>query len=150
MGLRDNSFAKIWSAKKGNGNSYSVNMSISRKDKETGEYKTQFSGFVNFAGEAAKKGAGLGLPATMDREHPQSRSIQIKGSPDVTTYYNPDQYKRLMAAANGNDELTKFVRSRANEKYITIWDFELADGSTPKPQQTAKKEEPQEEDELPF
>jgi len=159
MGLRDNAYAKIWSAKK-NGNIYSVNMTISRKDKVSGEYKQQFSGFVTFAGEAAKKVEGLGLPEKMDRNNPHSRSIQVKGSPDITTYMDAEKYKRLLDAASGNNELSQFVRNRANEKYITIWDFELADSSnvtsskpkatSPKPEAKMPSEPVTEDDELPF
>jgi len=165
MALRDGCYAKIWSAKP-NKKIYSCNISVSRKDKETGEYKQEFSGFVNFSGDAAKKVAVLGLPEKSDRDNPISRSIKITRSPDISSYYNKETYKKLIDAANGNEELINFIRSRANEKYITIWDFELADSNggsnggdaDQKPAKSAKKPAPpvddtevdMDDEELPF
>jgi len=161
MALRDGSYARIWSAKQ-NGKVYSCNISVSHKDKQTGEYKTDFSGYVNFGNTAAEKVATLGLPEIMDRNNPIGKTIKIKGSPDISTYYNKEATEKLLAAANGNDGLVKFIRSRANEKYITIWDFELEEGNSAKASSNSNKtankpvaptddtETEADEDELPF
>lgn len=56
MGFSNGSYAKIWKINIPEGaKRASVNITISRKDKATGEYKTVFSGFVNFVGEAFNK-----------------------------------------------------------------------------------------------
>lgn len=58
-----------------------VRLSISRKDKQTGEYTQDFSGFVSFVGTAtAKKAACL------------TEGARIKlGDVDVTTSYNSEK-----------------------------------------------------------
>lgn len=128
MGLRDKSYAKIWSARK-IGKIYSVRMTISRKDQKTGEYENQFGGFVNFAGDAAEKIRELGLPERSERGNSSYRSIQITRSPDITTYYDAQYINKLLSLAKGNDELEKFIRNNSNTTSITIWDFELAEDS---------------------
>lgn len=62
MGFRENAYAKIWSVD--NKGTYSkVNLSTSKKVKgvEPAEYETDFSGFVNFVGNAQKKIDSIGL-----------------------------------------------------------------------------------------
>lgn len=53
------SYASIWSVNKGKGNYYDVRISTSRKRKDTGNYETDFSGFVRFCGEAGNQIASL-------------------------------------------------------------------------------------------
>lgn len=56
MGFQTGAYAKIWQIKPSEkGNSTNIQLSISRKNKMTNEYETDFSGFVNFYGEAHKK-----------------------------------------------------------------------------------------------
>lgn len=60
MGFRKDSFATVWSAEVVSDTLTKVRLSISRKNKQTGEYETDFSGFVSFVGTAAaKKAAAL-------------------------------------------------------------------------------------------
>lgn len=157
MGLRENSYAKVWTMKQ-NGQTYSCRVSVSRKDPESNEYKTLFSGYVNFAGEAAKKASELGLPERMDRENPVYRSIQIKSSPDLSTWYNKAKVDELISLAGDNDKLISFIRAHADEKSVTIWDFELAENSPKdkKNNHTAKKKKTEDfepiddDDDYPF
>lgn len=53
MGFRSGSYASVFSVKKGNGKYYDVNITTSRKDKNTGNYNTDFRGFARFIGNAA-------------------------------------------------------------------------------------------------
>jgi hypothetical protein len=78
MGFRVNTWATVWEVTEGN---YGVNgrISTSRKNKDTGEYTEDFSGFVTFYGAAAEAAKSLN---TRDR-------IKITAC-DVTNSYNRD------------------------------------------------------------
>lgn len=57
MGFRTGSYATIWSVESASDTRTKARISISRKNKQTGEYDTDFSGFVDFIGTAAAKKA---------------------------------------------------------------------------------------------
>ncbi len=59
MGLRNGAFATVWEVKKGNGNYSDVRISTSRKNKQTDQYETDFSGFVRFIGTAHQNASSL-------------------------------------------------------------------------------------------
>ena len=59
MGFRKDSYATVWEVKKGNGNYSDVRLSTSRKNKQTDEYVTDFSGFVRFVGTAHQNAGSL-------------------------------------------------------------------------------------------
>jgi len=52
MGFRTGAYAKLWEIEQKSQGRSRVRLSTSRKDKETGEYETDFSGFVDFCGSA--------------------------------------------------------------------------------------------------
>lgn len=54
-----NSYAKVWDVQPGKGNFTKVRLSVSKKDKQTGEYVQDFSGFCMFIGDAHTKAATL-------------------------------------------------------------------------------------------
>lgn len=153
MGLKTNCYAKVWSVQQ-RGNVCSAKISVSRKNSQTGKYENSFNDFVTFGGEAAKKAIGLGLPERGDRTNPTYRSIKITSSPDLTSYYNKERSDKLLSMANGNDEFTKFIKQHMYQTNVTIWDFELADGSSDNKNQssqlTAPPDEDMGEDDLPF
>lgn len=81
MGFRKESFATIWSVESVSDTLTKARISISRKNKQTGDYDTDFSGFVSFIGTAAaKKAACL---KEKDR-------IRL-GDVDVTTKYDKEK-----------------------------------------------------------
>ena len=94
MGFRQGAYARIWNVND-MGNYSFANVTVSRKDKETGEYKVEFSdGYVRLVGNAHTAAKELGLP---DREHFNSKvdrgvSIQIT-SCDVTNNYSAKDKK---------------------------------------------------------
>lgn len=60
MGFRKESFATVWSVESVSDTLTKARISISRKNKKTGDYENDFSGFVSFIGTAAAiKAAGL-------------------------------------------------------------------------------------------
>lgn len=80
MGFRTGNFATIWEVKKGNGNYSDVRLSTSKKNKQTEQYETDFSGFVRFVGEAHKAAQSL------------KEKDRIKlGDCEVTNSYNKEK-----------------------------------------------------------
>lgn len=62
MGFRNNTYAKIWKVDN-KGNYSTCSMTISKKDKESGEYKTDFQdGFVRLVGQAHEFVSGKDIP----------------------------------------------------------------------------------------
>lgn len=57
MGFRSKAFAKVWSIDLISDTLTKCRISISRRDRETGEYVQDFGGFVTFIGSAAAKKA---------------------------------------------------------------------------------------------
>lgn len=81
MGFRTGAFAKVWEVKPISDTNVKLRLSVSRKNKQTGEYEQDFSGFVNAVGTAAAKKAG-GLK--------EGDRIKI-GDVDVTTKYDAEK-----------------------------------------------------------
>lgn len=81
MGFRTGAYAKIWEVTPMSDTNTKVRLSISRKNKQSGEYEQDFSGYVLCIGTAnAQKAAKL---------HNGSK-IKI-GDCDVTTKYDPQK-----------------------------------------------------------
>jgi hypothetical protein len=81
LGFRSGSYATIWSVDPVSDVQTKARISVSRKNKQSGEYETEFSGFVSFFGTAAaKKAACL---KEKDR-------IKI-GDCDVKTHYDKEK-----------------------------------------------------------
>lgn len=80
MGFRTGNYATIWEVKAGNGNYTDVRLSTSKKNKQTEQYETDFSGFVRFIGTAHQNAASL------------SEKDRIKiGECEVTNSYNKEK-----------------------------------------------------------
>lgn len=82
MGFRTNSFATVWSVERVSDTFTKGRISISRKNKDTGNYEQDFSGFVSFIGTACAQRA-LGLK---ERDRIKLTSI------DVTTQFNKEKH----------------------------------------------------------
>ena len=52
MGFRKDTFATVWSVEPTSDTMTKARISISRKNRQTGEYETDFSGFVSFVGSS--------------------------------------------------------------------------------------------------
>lgn len=57
MGFRVGSFAKVWEVKPKSDVNTQLRVSVSKKNKQTGEYEQDFSGFVSCIGKSAAKKA---------------------------------------------------------------------------------------------
>lgn len=85
MAFRNNSYATVWEIKP-NANYTDVRLSTSHKNKQTGEYETDFSNYVRFIGDAHKMAAGL---KERDRIHLDEVACTNQYNKEKrTTYYN--------------------------------------------------------------
>lgn len=99
MGFRTGAYAKVWEVTPMSDTSTKVRMSISRKNKQSGEYEQDFSGFVLAIGTAAaKKAASL----------KEGNRIKL-GDVDVTTKYDKEKkvtYNAVYAAISKWQEIS--------------------------------------------
>jgi hypothetical protein len=122
MGFRNGSYIKIWEIEdKGN---YSIaNISISRKNKDTGEYDTEFQEkFVKIVSSAHKMLQGISIPKN-------GLSVQIKAC-DVTNKYDAEKKQKYY----------NFV----------IFEIESNDNTTVTKVETKPEVELEEDEDLPF
>lgn len=124
-GFRNGSYATVWETNGISDTMTKARISVSRKDKQTGNYETDFSGFVYFVGSAcAKKAMSL----------KQRDRIKL-GEVDVTVRYDKEKQK----------EFTNFK----------VFGFELQNENAQPQQQTQQKQQRKDEydgdtDQLPF
>lgn len=86
MGFRNNTYAKVWSVEPKSDVNTKVRISISKKNRETGSYEQDFSGFVSFIGSAcAKKAAAL----------KEGDRIKI-GDVDVSSFFSKEKNKEYI------------------------------------------------------
>lgn len=81
MGFRSGSYATIWQIEPVSDVQTRARISISHKNKQSGEYETDFSGFVGFFGTAAAKKAA----------HLKERDRIKINECDVRTYYSKEK-----------------------------------------------------------
>ena len=132
MGFRTGSYATVWSVEAKTDHWTKIRISTSKKNKDTGEYETDFSGFVDCRGTAvATKAAAL---KAMDR-------IKL-GDVEVTNSYDKEKDVGFT-----NYKLFSFEKADSNTQ---------AEAPTPSTQRTSNKKtvddgevEPV-EDNLPF
>ena len=86
MGFRTGAYCTVWDVDPKTDTFTKVRLSVSKKNKATGEYETEFSGFVSFVGTAtAKKAAAL---------KPKDR-IKL-GDVDVTNIYDNESKREYV------------------------------------------------------
>ena len=114
MGWRTGAYATVWAHKDKDGRPRviesisdrmaSARISISRKDKNTGEYKTEFSKFVKFVGTGAVRKA----MTLKERDRIKLLEIDYYETPKIPEPKSEDDYY----------------------KNFVIYDFEIQDGNT--------------------
>lgn len=87
MGFRNNSYAKVWDITPETETRTKLRISISRKNRQTGEYEDDFSGFVKCVGAKAAGDAAKLNPG--DRIKIGDCDVNSKYVPEKkVTYYN--------------------------------------------------------------
>lgn len=123
MGFRSGAYATIWDVESISNTNTKAQISISKKNKDTGEYDTEFSGFVNFLGTAvAGKAARL------------KKKDRIKlGDVDVTTKYDKDKNRTYTNfKVFGFEELEQKGASSAQDDFSDdVDDGEISEGDLP-------------------
>lgn len=102
MGFRKDAFCTVWSVEPVSDVQTKARISISRKDKQTGEYTEDFGGFISFFGTAAAKKA-----ATLkERDRIKLGDVDVRSKYDKAkniTYYNFNVYSfEVQNGAGGN------------------------------------------------
>lgn len=89
MGFKQGAFARIWSVND-EGKYSTANVSVSRKNKETGKYDVEFSdGYVRLVGSAHEAAKELGLPTREEFDSQSDKGVSVKiSSCDVTNNYD--------------------------------------------------------------
>lgn len=91
MGFRKDAYCTVWSVDPVSDVQTKARISISRKDKQTGEYTEDFSGFVSFFGTAAAKKAAC----LKERDRIKLGDVDVRSKYDKAkniTYYNFNVY----------------------------------------------------------
>lgn len=99
MGFRSNAFATVWETKTQSDRWTRLRISISRKNPQTNEYETDFSGWVDCYGSSvAAKAAKL-----KEKDRIKILSCDISNKYDKeknTTYWNPKIFDFEMAGSS--------------------------------------------------
>lgn len=123
MGFRTGAFAKVWEITPMSDTSTKLRLSISRKNKQTGEYEQDFSGFVLCIGTAAARNAAK-----------LSEGARIKlGDCDVTTKYDAQKkitYTNFKLFSFEDADSSKSAESSASPQ-PPVDDGELDDNRLP-------------------
>lgn len=102
MGFRKDAYCTVWSVDPVSDVQTKARISISRKDKQTGEYIEDFSGFVSFFGTAAaKKAASL-----KERDRIKLGDVDVRSKYDrekKVTYYNFNVYSFDIQSGSGSN-----------------------------------------------
>ncbi len=124
MGFRSGAYARIWEVKPYSDTSVKLRLSVSRKNKQTGEYEQDFSGYVDAVGTAAAKKAAC-----------LKEGDRIKlGDVDVTTKYNAEKkitytnYKLFSFEVDGS---TNTFKPDNTEPQLSVDSGEVDDSRLP-------------------
>ena len=121
MGFRKGAYAKIWQVKPVTNTLTDVRLSISKKNKNTGEYEQEFGGYVRFAGfDAAKKAALL----------QEGDRIQL-GDVDVTNKYDKEKNVTYTNFTVFNFEIEEVNQAASPSPAPGVDDGEVDDGRRP-------------------
>lgn len=107
MGFRTGAYASVWEVNEGRGNTMSVRLSTSRKNKD-GNYEQDFSGFCTFIGNAKAKAEKLKV----------KERIKL-GDIDVTTWYDRDKGKEYVNYKVFDFELANGTSNQSTTKAAT-------------------------------
>lgn len=118
MGFRTGAFAKVWEIREVSPAITRVKMSVPRRNKDTGAFETDFSGYVSMIGSARAKADKL------------RRGDRIRlGDVDVSTYYDREN----------NKDYTNFkcFSFEFAENYTSPYSYDRASDSPPERKEAA-------------
>ena len=122
--MREGSYVSIWSVKKGtrgSGNYYDVQMSCSTKRKDTGEYVTDFSGYVRFIAGAAEV---ISKYDGFDAKEHGNQPLRMKlGIMDVKYIYdkkNNKNYLNIAIIGIENPDKAATEQTKTEEDFMKI------------------------------
>ena len=124
MGFRTDAYAKVWSVEPVSDTHTKLRLSISRKNKTTGEYEQDFSGFVSAIGTAAAKKAA---------QLKEGDRIRL-GDVDVTNRYDKEKgvtYTNFRLFSFGKADEAKTSAETSTEPQPTVDDGESEDSRLP-------------------
>lgn len=120
MGFRQNSWATVWSVEQMSDTATKVRLSISHKDRQTGAYEDDFSGFTMFYGTAtAAKAARL-----KERDRIKLGDVDVRSkyvADKNTTYYNFNVYSfETQDEANGVTQANNAAAMQGDTSFLDI------------------------------
>lgn len=127
MGFRKEAYCTVWDVQSISNVNTKGRISISRKDKQTGEYVDDFSGFVNFVGTTAANAA----MALKKGDRIRLGDVDVKTRYDKeknVTYYNFHIYS-FDPATNGGTQADTGAPEAKNAKPVD--DGEIDDSRLP-------------------
>ena len=144
MGFRQDAYARIWSVND-EGRYSTANISVSRKNKDSGAYEIEFSdGYVRLVGAAHEAAKNLGLPTREEFDAKNHKGVSVKiASCDVTNHYDSKSKKLFTNCVIFEFELPESNSSSSGNK---------ANNSNKSKTKTAQKTTAEDyfEDDLPF
>ena len=111
MGFRTDAYATVWEIQN-KGNYHEARITIQRKNKSTGEYEQDFSGFMRMIGTAHTLADDI-----------QARDRIKLGSIDVTNKYDKDTKKTFTNFLCFSFEKVESYGSNKSEEYTSDDDF---------------------------
>ena len=111
MGFRKDAWATCWGAEPKSDTLTNVRISTSKKDKQTGEYNQDFSGFVAFVGTAAAKKAA----ALKEKDRIKLGDVEVTTKYDSEkkiTYTNYKCYNFELQNGGGSESSTSSIESQ--------------------------------------
>lgn len=121
MGFRTGAWTTIWSVESVSETATKARISISRKNRDTGEYVDDFGGYVTFLGTSAAKKALM----LKERDRIKLGDVDVRSNyvkEKNTTYYNFNIFSfETQDEANGNPSGGQQSRNAAASQGDTSW-----------------------------
>ena len=124
MGFRTGAYAKVWEATPKSDTSTMLRISVSRKNKQTGEYEQDFSGYVLCIGSVAARNAS---------KLKEGAKIKL-GDCDVTTKYDAQkkiQYTNFRLFSFETEENSGSAPKDSTAPQPTVDEGEMDDSRLP-------------------
>ena len=129
MGFRVGSYATVWSVEPKTDAWTKINITVSRKNKDTGEYDTEFRGFVDCFGTAvAKKAAAL---TSGDRIKLGDIDVKTSYDKQKEISYTNFQLFNFELTSNESGDATAKKEPKKPAKSVDDGEVEVSEGALP-------------------